>query len=91
MIFHFDADGTGWKELNVMREGEMIYSAINRYETGFKYNIDEQGKIEVVFDEGGNDEKLQFNGEMLTYVFDDVPTFVHTTRIHRVVGTCFRI
>ena len=76
MIFHFDADGTGWKELNVMREGEMIYSAINRHETGFKYNIDEQGKVEVVFDEGDSDEKLQFNGEMLTYVFDDVEFYL---------------
>ena len=76
LIFHFNADGTGWKELNVMREGEMIYSAINRHETGFHYNINEQGRIEVVFDEGDSDEELLFDGEMLTYVFDDVEFYL---------------
>ena len=56
LIFHFDADGYGWKELNVMSEGEMIYSAINRYEKGFTYTIDGEGKIKVDYDEKDSDE-----------------------------------
>ena len=65
MIFHFDADGYGWKELNVMREGEMIYSAMNRYENGFTYTIDEEGKIKVDYDEKDSNDKLHFNGYTL--------------------------
>ena len=76
LIFHFDADGTGWKELNVMREGEMIYSAINRYETEFKYSIDEEGKIKVDYDEKDSNDKLHFNGYTLTYDQDGIEFYL---------------
>lgn len=79
LIFHFNADGTGWKELNVMREGEMIYSANNRYETEFKYSIDEEGKIKVDYDENDSNDKLHklhFNGSTLTYEQEDVEFYL---------------
>ena len=76
LIFHFDADGTGWKELNVMREGEMIYSANNRYETEFKYSIDEEGKIKVDYDEKDSNDKLHFNGYTLTYEQEDMEFYL---------------
>ena len=76
LIFHFDADGYGWKELNVMREGEMIYSAINRYEKGFTYTIDGEGKIKVDYDEEGSNEELYFNGYTLTYDQDGIEFYL---------------
>ena len=76
LIFHFNADGTGWKELNVMREGEMIYSANNRYETEFKYSIDEEGKIKVDYDEKDSNDKLHFNGYTLTYEQEDMEFYL---------------
>ena len=68
LIFHFDADGYGWKELNVMREGEMIYSAIN--------TIDEEGKIKVDYDEKDSNDKLHFNGYTLTYNQDGIEFYL---------------
>ena len=76
LIFHFDADGYGWKELNVMREGEMIYSAINRYEKGFTYTIDGEGKIKVDYDEEGSNEELYFSGYTLTYNQDGIEFYL---------------
>ena len=76
LIFHFDADGYGWKELNVMSEGEMIYSAINRYETGFTYTIDGEGKIKVDYDEEGSNEELYFSGYTLTYDQDGIEFYL---------------
>lgn len=76
LIFHFDADGYGWKELNVMSEGEMIYSAINRYEKGFTYSIDGEGKIKVDYDEEGSNEELYFSGYTLTYDQDGIEFYL---------------
>jgi hypothetical protein len=76
LIFHFDADGYGWKELNVMREGEMIYSAMNRYETEFKYTIDEEGKIRVDYDEKGGNDELLFSDYTLTYYQDGIEFYL---------------
>lgn len=76
LIFHFDADGYGWKELNVMSEGEMIYSAINRYEKGFTYTIDGEGKIKVDYDEEGSNEELYFSGYTLTYYQDGIEFYL---------------
>ena len=76
LIFHFDADGYGWKELNVMREGEMIYSAMNRYEKGFTYTIDGEGKIKVDYDEEGSNEELHFSGYTLTYYHDGIEFYL---------------
>ena len=76
LIFHFDADGNGWKELNVMREGKLIYSAINRHETGFTYTIDEEGEVEVFLDTQENSELLQFNGHILTAEFEGVEFYL---------------
>ena len=76
LIFHFDADGYGWKELNVMREGEMIYSAMNRYEMEFKYTIDEEGKIKVDYDEKGGNDELLFSDYTLTYYQDGIEFYL---------------
>lgn len=76
MIFHFNDDGTGWKELNVMREGEMIYSVINRYEMEFMYSIDDQGKIEVNYETEDINDELYFNGIMLTTAFGGVDFYL---------------
>ena len=76
LIFHFDAGGYGWKELNVMREGEMIYSAMNRYEMEFKYTIDEEGKIKVDYDEKGGNDELLFSDYTLTYYQDGIEFYL---------------
>jgi hypothetical protein len=76
LIFHFDADGTGWKELNVMREGEMIYSAINRHETGFKYSIDGYGNVEVDMEHDDTGDNLHFNGYKLSFVQDGIEFYL---------------
>ena len=76
LIFHFDADGYGWKELNVMREGEMIYSAINRHETGFKYSIDGYGNVEVDMEHDDTGDNLHFNGYKLSFVQDGIEFYL---------------
>ena len=66
-IYHFDADGKGWKELVILKDGKCISSVISRYGDGeFTYTIDKNGKVLVdyIWEEIG--DELTFDGKSLT-------------------------
>ncbi len=49
MIYHFNDDGKGWKEMNIMKNGEPIYVPYDRYDCRFIYTVDNQGEVTVSF------------------------------------------
>lgn len=77
VIYHFYADGSCWKENDVMKEGKIVYQGIDRYSTDEStYTIDATGKLVVTlkdsFEDSTTTEILHFNGTALTAEGADV-------------------
>ncbi len=49
LIYNFQDNGRGWKEMNIMKDGEPIYVPYDRYSCNFTYTIDEQGNVVATF------------------------------------------
>lgn len=71
IIYHFHDNGLGWKEMDVMQDGQLVYVPYDRYHTTFRYSVSPDGMVDINFlDEDGevneeNDE-LIFDGNSLT-------------------------
>lgn len=81
IIFHFNADGTGWKECVIMKEGKCIFDVISRYGDGeFTYTLDKEGKVIVDYPEDEIGDELTFDGKSLTTLIDGLHfNFVRAT------------
>jgi len=71
LIYHFREDGYGWKEMNILKDGEPIFVPFDRYSCQFTYTVDSQGKIQVTFiDQEGQpteeSDELTFNNGVLS-------------------------
>ena len=75
LIYHFDADGTCWKEINEVSGGTMVFQPVSRYDYDCKYTIEAGGKVVVEYPEGEESDELYFNGKVLTddYYGTDYP------------------
>jgi hypothetical protein len=76
VIYHFYADGSCWKENDVLKEGKMVFQGIDRYGTyESTYTIDGAGNVTIALkdglEEGKTTETLHFNGTQLTVDYDD--------------------
>ena len=66
-IYHFDADGKGWTELVIMKDGKCVASVTSRYGEGeFTYTIDKNGKVLVNYPKEEIGDELTFDGQRLT-------------------------
>ena len=73
IIYHFNEDGTGWKEFVIMKDGRCIFSIVNRYEDGeFTYNVDKNGKVLVNYIGEEIGDELTFDGTNLTTLTGDL-------------------
>lgn len=74
VIYHFNGDGAGWKEMNLMKNGTVIFVPFDRYTTLFNYTVEPNGYIEAIFlDENGeeseqSDDLFYEDGKIYTYI-----------------------
>lgn len=71
LIYHFYDTGKGWKELSVLKDGEVVAIFTNRYDDRFTYRVDARGKVLITFIDSddnptGEANELQFDGTSLT-------------------------
>lgn len=85
IIYHFNDDGTGWKEMDIMEDSYIVFVPYDRFHTLFRYTVSSDGKVDISFlDEEGEDneegDELLFNGKTLTNtVFDQTLVFTRAT------------
>jgi hypothetical protein len=71
-IYHFNDDGTCWKEINVMEEGKLIYQPVDRYSTSTcKYTIGQDGMVVIEYEGSEESDELYFDGTKLTEGYGD--------------------
>ena len=71
LIYHFYADGSGWKEFPVLKDGQVETFLCSRYESNFTYTVDANGRVTVTFVDGeavptGEVDELRFDGKTLS-------------------------
>ena len=74
IIYHFGDDGDGWKEMNIMKGGEVVFVSFDRYSTAFKYIVDPSGSIRVIFYDENHQETD--NEDQLGYCDDELSTAI---------------
>lgn len=81
IIYHFFADGTGWKECVILKDGKCIFSVISRYgDAEFTYTIDKDGKVIVDYPDEEIGDLLTFDGKSLTALINGLHfNFVRAT------------
>lgn len=78
LIYHFNNDGTGWKEQAALNDGKVKDFLANRYETEFNYMVSNEDKVIINFTDAdgkmtGEKAELLFDGTKLTDKIDDMP------------------
>lgn len=87
ILYHFNDDGTCWKEINLMKDGKLVDQPVSRFATDEStYTVDAGGKVVVtvrdIEAEGDESDVLTFDGTRLTtrYANADSPiTLVRAT------------
>ena len=71
-IYHFNEGGSCWKEINLMKDGEIVYQPVDRFSTLMcNYTIDEDGKVVVEYEDSEEGDELYFDGTSLTEEYGD--------------------
>ncbi len=71
LIYHFFADGSCWKEIDVMGEGRMVYQPVSRYDTDeCKYSVDAKGNVIIEYKDSEESDVLLFDGTRLSDEYD---------------------
>ena len=70
LIYCFNADGTGWQEFDILQDGELIHQADDRYDTEFRYTLNDDGSVNLYL--GSEvDDKVLFDGSALKHSVGD--------------------
>jgi hypothetical protein len=72
IIYHFDANGYGWKEFVLMKDGSCVHVFTSRYwwDSAFTYTIDNNGKVVIDYPEEEVGDEMTFDGKNLTVLTD---------------------
>lgn len=78
ILYHFNNDGTGWKELDLLKNGQVESILISRYESQFVYTVSNEGKVNLNYTDAdgkmsGQKAELLFDGKILTDKIGDIP------------------
>ncbi len=78
ILYHFNNDGTGWKELDLLNNGKVESILISRYENQFIYTVSNEGKVNLYYTDAdgkmnGQKAELLFDGKILTGKIGDIP------------------
>ena len=72
-IYHFNDDGTCWKEVDAMKEGKLIYQPVDRNSTNTcKYTIGQDGMVVIEYEDSEEADELYFDGTKLKEGYGDV-------------------
>ena len=72
-IYHFNDDGTCWKEIDVMKEGKLVYQPVDRNSTSTcHYAISQDGVVDIEYEDSEEVDELYFDGIKLTEEYSDV-------------------
>ena len=71
ILYHFNNDGTGWKELDLLKNGKVESILISRYDSQFVYTVSNEGKVSLNYTDAdgkmnGQKAELLFDGKILT-------------------------
>lgn len=74
IIYHFDGAGSGWKEMDITEDSNIVFVPYDRYHTLFRYTVSDAGKVDItILNEDGKDseegDELFFDGDSLTDTF----------------------
>jgi hypothetical protein len=58
LIYCFNADGTGWQEFDILQDGELIHQAYDRYDTEFRYTLNDDGSVNLYLGSEVDDKVL---------------------------------
>ena len=77
LIYHFNNDGTGWKEFDLLNNGQVESILISRYESQFNYTVSNEGKVNLNYTDAdgkmnGQKAELLFDGKILTDKIGDI-------------------
>jgi hypothetical protein len=78
LIYHFNNDGTGWKEFDLLNNGQVESILISRYESHFNYMVNNQNMVILNYTDGsgkptGQMGDLLFDGKTLTDKVNGTP------------------
>ena len=78
ILYHFNNDGTGWKELDLLKNGKVESILISRYDSQFVYTVSNEGKVSLNYTDAdgkmnGQKAELLFDGKILTDKTGDIP------------------
>ena len=78
ILYHFNNDGTGWKELDLLKNGKVESILISRYDSQFVYTVSNEGKVSLNYTDAdgkmnGQKAELLFDGKILTDKAGDIP------------------
>ena len=72
-IYHFNDDGTCWKEIDVMKDGILVYQPVDRNSTSTcHYAISQDGVVDIEYEDSEEVDELYFDGIKLTEEYSDV-------------------
>ena len=76
-LYQFNSDGTGWRELVALKNGEYVQILVERYEEDaeFTYKKNAEGKVIVKARNNKENDVLYFDGKMLKWKIgnDEIP------------------
>ena len=76
-LYQFNSDGTGWRELVALKNGEYVQILVERYEEDaeFTYKKNAEGKVFVKAHNNKENDVLYFDGKMLKWKIghDEIP------------------
>lgn len=77
ILYQFDSDGTGWRELVALKNGEYLQILVERYEEDaeFTFKKNAEGKVFVKAHNNKENDVLYFDGKMLKWKIgnDEIP------------------
>ena len=77
ILYQFNSDGTGWRELVALKNGEYVQILVERYEEDaeFTYKKNAEGKVIVKARNNKENDVLYFDGKMLKWKIghDEIP------------------
>lgn len=85
MLYFFDDNGIGWKEMNILKDQEVIYVPVCRYTSEFRYIVDPSGTIRIIFlnDDGTDgeeeDELVYEDGQLYSILDEETLTLTRAT------------
>lgn len=68
LIYQFYSDDKGWKEMFVIKDGEVIDQPVSRYDTDFQfsYAVEDNSKVIIDFEDSELGDEVIINGDVLT-------------------------